>query len=301
MKATTHIKARAFTLIELLVVVAIIALLVSILLPSLSKAREQARRGVCLSNLHQCAVGFSAYGADHKHVLPVRGGFTYNIREPKGWHFSGSYAQPTDYREPVNHGALYGKYSGKEGYFFYCPSSTQFMYDDPMYGWIGWPVTSANDPFWTRPDGSKGSPITWGGYTYAGATDAGCFPMEGAKRVPVPNPSLQIYEPNWLDFEGCSQDKDLGRKSGAFYREWVKTQVLQRKNPYVGKYHALMSDNLVSATPHHKTGYNVLYLDYHAKWVGDPTGYLTSLPKTSGPGGRLGGMYPAWNYFAKHQ
>lgn len=52
---------RGFTLIELLVVVAIIALLISILLPSLSSAREQARIGVCLSNLRTIQQGASGY------------------------------------------------------------------------------------------------------------------------------------------------------------------------------------------------------------------------------------------------
>ena len=54
----------AFTLIELLVVVAIIALLISILLPSLKEAREQARAAVCQSNLHQLMIGFVTYSED---------------------------------------------------------------------------------------------------------------------------------------------------------------------------------------------------------------------------------------------
>ena len=60
----------AFTLIELLVVVAIIALLMAILLPAISRGRELTRRVVCASNLHQWYVGFGTYGADYKGWVP---------------------------------------------------------------------------------------------------------------------------------------------------------------------------------------------------------------------------------------
>ncbi len=60
----------AFTLIELLVVVAIIALLVSILLPSLAKAREQAKKVYCSNNLAQFARAVNIYGGEYGYFPP---------------------------------------------------------------------------------------------------------------------------------------------------------------------------------------------------------------------------------------
>lgn len=64
-------RRKAFTLIELLVVVAIIALLISILLPSLSRARELAKRAVCASNLRGIGQGMYIYSNDNQEWFPV--------------------------------------------------------------------------------------------------------------------------------------------------------------------------------------------------------------------------------------
>ena len=66
-------KKKGFTLIELLVVIAIIAILAAILFPAFARARENARRASCQSNLKQAALGFAQYTQDYDETYPPLG------------------------------------------------------------------------------------------------------------------------------------------------------------------------------------------------------------------------------------
>ncbi|MHC4295224.1 MAG: type II secretion system protein [Planctomycetota bacterium] len=82
-------KTKGFTLIELLVVIAIIALLVSILLPSLNRARELAKRAICLANLKGAGSGLVMYGSQNDDQAPwIANSKFIDNKEPGIWNNS---------------------------------------------------------------------------------------------------------------------------------------------------------------------------------------------------------------------
>lgn len=122
-------RRQAFTLIEMLVVVAIIALLVSILLPSLTNAREQARVMVCKTRIRELVMGHSFYGADNAGAFPHWSWWLYDgvgHKEPKVSYYpqasvykiSGG-TRAVDSSTWVKYGDIYKYVKNPETYF--CP------------------------------------------------------------------------------------------------------------------------------------------------------------------------------------
>ena len=82
----SHTSRSAFTLIELLVVIAIIAILAAILFPVFARARENARRSSCISNMKQIGLGVFQYLQDYDEKFPLAvTGRYYSATESMGW------------------------------------------------------------------------------------------------------------------------------------------------------------------------------------------------------------------------
>jgi prepilin-type processing-associated H-X9-DG protein/prepilin-type N-terminal cleavage/methylation domain-containing protein len=111
MKASTRIR-KGFTLIKLLVVIAIIAILAAILFPVFARARENARRSSCQSNLKQIGLGIMQYTQDYDERFPVEAMNATATFGPFGW---------ADALQPYI----------KSTQLFKCPSDTQTFSENP--------------------------------------------------------------------------------------------------------------------------------------------------------------------------
>ena len=158
---------KKFTLIELLVVVAIIGILISILLPSLAKAREKAKIAVCLSNQKQIGIAFTSYSVRFDYAMPAADAHFPNLLVNNGFLSAGregSFNPGTfDYRNE----AILSQSIKSENNVFYCPTGlSDRLSKNILYGGYNFIDNDESSRPWRSADSSisgKGGIDCWYG------------------------------------------------------------------------------------------------------------------------------------------
>ena len=169
-EASFRQRSGAFTLIELLVVIAIIAILASLLLPALARAKDQARRIQCISNQKQMTIAWAIYPIDNQDRLVLNGSqasatFTPGVTPPFIWVYGGNHG---DSQTLTNEQYLSGdKYAllapyNKQYKIYKCPAdrtlwplvvgSTARVFQERSYAlnyFIGTPAANVVNPLTT--------------------------------------------------------------------------------------------------------------------------------------------------------
>ena len=129
------LRAGGFTLVELLVVIAIILLLVTLLLPSLTLAREAARRAVCAANLHHLGLAEVVYAGDNDGWTPGLRGYLSGVEDVRYGYMV--WSANMDPPRKLGLGLLAYDYLS-DGHIVYCPSQKEqsISYDHWRIGWI---------------------------------------------------------------------------------------------------------------------------------------------------------------------
>jgi prepilin-type N-terminal cleavage/methylation domain-containing protein len=197
LRRISAVENLAFTLIELLVVIAIIAILASLLLPALSRAKEKAQITQCISNFRQIGVGIKMYVNDNRDTYPLFGtGPWANPPTPdlKVYMLGIGGNDPApgyDFMAPATNRPLYPYVRGPN--VFDCPADRGQEEDDTFGGGINanWKPTN----YETLGCSYCYNAITWGNATRVPVDDD--YLLSGKKESYVKHPARMIlmHEP----------------------------------------------------------------------------------------------------------